>query len=70
MYFLSKLSHSLCSDILISSHKCYDFKKQKNSPFLNKTTQDFADFWDFCGNFKAKTKMKDEGILKKKRSLS
>ena len=28
----------------------------------NKTTQDFADFWDLCGNFKAKIETEDEGI--------
>ena len=31
----------------------------------NKTTQDFAEFWEIWGNFKAKTKTEDEGILKK-----
>ena len=24
----------------------------------------YADFWDFCWNFNAKTKTEDEGILK------
>ena len=42
------------------------FFKTNNRPFNNKTTQDFVDFWDLCGNFKAKTKIEDEGILKKK----
>jgi len=34
-------------------------------PFCNKTTQDFANSGKSCGNFNAKTKMEDEGILKK-----
>ena len=40
--------------------------KTQNCPFRNKTKQDFADFSDFCGNFKVKTKIEDEEILKKK----
>ena len=34
-------------------------------PFGTKTTQDFAELWEICGNFKAKTKREDEGILRK-----
>ena len=34
--------------------------------FYNKTTQDSAEFWEISGNFNAKTKTEDEGILKKK----
>jgi len=41
-----------------------------NCPFINKTTQDFAEFWEISGNFKATTKMEDEGILKKGKWLS
>ena len=36
----------------------------KNYLFSNKITRDFADFWGSYENFKAKTKTKDEGILK------
>ena len=47
------------------------FSKTNNCSFCNKTTQDFAEFWEISGNFKAKTKTEDEGILKKgKRSSS
>ena len=38
--------------------------------FGTKTAQDFAEFWEICGNFKAKTKMEDEGIFKKEKLLS
>ena len=41
------------------------FFKTNNCPFCNKTTQDFAEFWEISGNFKAKTKTVDEGLLKK-----
>ena len=41
------------------------FTKTSNCSFRNKATQDFAEFWEICGNFKAKTKMEDEGIFKK-----
>ena len=41
------------------------FSKTNNCSFCNKTTQDFAEFWEISGNFKAKTKTEDEGILKK-----
>ena len=37
--------------------------KNKTEILKHKTTQDFADFRDFCGNFKAKTKTEDEGIF-------
>ena len=47
------------------------FSKTNNCSFCNKTTQDFAEFWEIWVNFKAKTKTEDEGILKKgKRSSS
>ena len=41
------------------------FFKTNNWSFCNKTTQDFAEFWEILGNFRAKTKTEDEGILKK-----
>ena len=45
--------------------------KTNNCSFCNKTTQDFAEFWEIWVNFKAKTKTEDEGILRKgKRSSS
>ena len=45
--------------------------KTNNCSFCNKTTQDFAEFWEIWINFKAKTKTEDEGILRKgKRSSS
>ena len=37
--------------------------KTNNCPFCNKTTQDFAEFGEICGNLKAKTKTEDEGVL-------
>ena len=43
------------------------FFKTNNCPFCNKTTQDFAEFGEICGNLKAKTKTEDEGILKKEK---
>ena len=47
------------------------FSKTNNCSFCNKTTQDFAEFWEIWVNFKAKTKTEDEGILRKgKRSSS
>ena len=46
------------------------FSKTKNCSFCNKTTQDFAEFWEICGNFKAKTKTEDEGILRKRKRSS
>ena len=46
------------------------FFRINNYFFKNKTSQDFADFWDFCGNFNAKTKTEDEEILKKRKLLS
>ena len=47
------------------------FFKTNNCFFCNKITQDFAEFWETWGNFKAKTKTEDEGILRKgKRSSS
>ena len=47
------------------SQKDRDFFKTNNCSFFNKTTQDFAEFWEICGNFNNKTKTEDEGILKK-----
>ena len=47
------------------------FSKTNNCSFCNKTTQDFAEFWEIWVNFKAKTKTEDERILRKgKRSSS
>ena len=47
------------------------FSGTNNCSFCNKTTQDFAEFWEIWENFKAKTKTEDEGILRKgKRSSS
>ena len=45
------------------------FLKTNNCPFYNKTIQDFAEFWKICGNFKAKAKTEDEGILKKRKKV-
>ena len=42
----------------------------KNYSFRKKTTQEFADFLDFCRSFSAKTKMEDEGIVKKRKRSS
>ena len=43
------------------------FYKTNNCSFRNKTTQDFAEFWEIWVNFKAKTKTEDEGILRKRK---
>ena len=40
--------------------------KTNNCPFSNKITQDFAEFWEICGSFKAKIKTEVEGILKRR----
>ena len=47
---MNKLFQSLCSDILIYNHE----HNTNDYPFRKKITQCFANFWDFCGNFKAK----------------
>ena len=59
------LFHNLCSDILVYFYKHHDFLKEITGFFFNKSTQDSAEFWEISGNFKAKTKTEDEGILKK-----
>ena len=35
------------------------FFKRNNCLFYNKTTQEFAEYWEICGNFKTKTKTKE-----------
>ena len=42
------------------------FSRTNNWPFYNKTTQDIAEFWDICGNFKVKTKQKMKEFKKRK----
>ena len=66
----SKILCSFVTKTTIIYFKKSWFSKTNNCSFCNKTTQDFAKFWEIWGNFKAKRKTEDEGILKKGKQSS
>ena len=64
---LHKLFYSLKSYISILFLQILRVLKIDYYPFCTKTTQDFAQFWEMCGNFKTKTKIEYGGILQKRK---